>query len=162
MTAGQSRRGFDLDLRDGQMKEGELGRILALGGSHIEVKTDYKASQTGNVFVEYEQAGPPSFVARPSGVAITVAEWWVTVLMDQEAVQCVLVNPTEYIKKVGRIALGKGLTSKGGDNDLYRGVLVPLGWLLRPVRNAGQNMDGSWGELGWKSEALFREWGNVA
>lgn len=158
MTAGQSRKGFDLDLRDGLMKEGEIGRILALGGTRIEVKTDHQACRTGNVFIEYEQAGPPSFTARPSGVAITVAEWWVTVLMDRENIQCVLVNPTEYVKKVGRIAHSKGLTSRGGDGDLYRGVLVPLGWLLRPTLNPGQNMDGSWGELGWKSEALYRQW----
>lgn len=158
MTAGQSRKGFDLDLRDGLAKEGELGRILALRGDHIEVKTDYKACVTGNVFVEYEQAGPPTFQARPSGVAITVAEWWVTVLMHRDAIQCVLVNPTDYIKKVGRIALAKGLTAKGGDSDLYRGVLVPLGWLLRPTLSPGENMDGSWGELGWNSEALYRQW----
>jgi hypothetical protein len=159
MTAGQSRFGFDIDLAQGILKEGELGRILSLGGSRIEVKTDYKAAQTGNVFVEYEQAGPPTYKPRPSGVAITVAEWWVTVLMNRDAVHCVLVNPTEYIKKVGRIALGKGMKAKGGDNDLYRGVLVPLGWLLRPVLNPGQNMDGSWGELGWKSEEMYRTWG---
>lgn len=159
MTTGQSRFGFDIDLRQGIAKEGELGRILSLSGPRIEVKTDYKALETGNVFVEYEQAGPPSFTARPSGVAVTVAEWWVTVLMHRDAVHCVLVNPTDYIKKVGRIALGKGMRARGGDNDLFRGVLVPLGWLLRPSLSTGQNMDGSWGELGWNTENLYREWG---
>lgn len=159
MTAGQSRYGFDLDLRDGMLKEGELGRLLSLSGSQIEVKTDYKAVQTGNVFVEFEQAGPPTYQPRPSGVAVTLAQWWATVLMDHDAIHGVLVNPTKQILDLGRLAYRRGLTAKGGDHDMYRGVLLPLGWLLRPVRKAGQNADGSWGELGWHTEALYREWG---
>lgn len=158
MTAGQSRKGFDLDLRDGLMKEGELASVLSLSGPRIEVKTDYRACETGNVFLEYEQAGAPTFTPRPSGVAITVAEWWVTVLMHRDRIQCVLVNPTDYIKKVGRIAYSKGRMANGGDNNLYRGVLVPLGWLLRPTLSPGENMDGSWGELGWTSEELYKTW----
>jgi len=159
MSTGQSRRGFDVDLRDGQMMEGELSRILALGGDRIEVKTDHKAHETGRLFLEFEQAGPPSFVTRPSGVAITVAEWWVHILMDGEHILAVLINPTEHVKAIGRIAYRKGMEAKGGDDDLYRGVLVPLAWFLRPTKPVGLNMDGTWGELGWFTEALYREWG---
>lgn len=159
MTVGQSRKGFDLDLRDGLLKEGELGKLLALSAPYIEVKTDHRAVQTGNVFVEFEQAGPPTFQPRPSGIAVTLAQWWATILMDHDAIHGVLVNPTAQMLELGRLAFKKGLTARGGDDDMYRGVLVPLGWLLRPIRTAGQNSDGSWGELGWNSEALYREWG---
>lgn len=158
MTAGQSRYGFDIDLRDGMLREGQVAEILGLRGHRVEVKTDNKALTTGRVFIEYEQAGPPTFKPRPSGIAITVAEWWVTVLMQQDSVQSVLVNPTEFVKKIGRIALSKGMRTRGGDNDLYRGALVPLAWFLTPSLAPGQNLDGSWGELGWKTEALYREW----
>lgn len=159
MTVGQSRKGFDIDLREGQAGEGAVANLLLSGGGRIEVKTDYKALSTGRVFLEFEQAGPPTFTARPSGVAVTVAEWWATVLMDHERIHGVLLNPTEFLRQIGRVAYRKGYTAKGGDDDLYRGVLVPLGWLIRPAREAGQNDDGTWGELGWNSKQLWQEWG---
>lgn len=159
MTVGQSRHGFDIDLRDGQAKEDAVARLLMGTGPRVEVKTDHKALMTGRVFLEFEQAGPPSNQPRPSGVAITVAEWWATVLMDHDRIHGVLLNPTAYLRELGRAAYRKGYTAKGGDNDRYRGVLVPLGWLLKPSREAGQNDDGTWGELGWYSKELWQEWG---
>lgn len=158
MTAGQSRKGFDIDLREGMAVERSLSRLLAGRGQKVEVKSDYQAVKTGRIFLEFEQAGPPTFEPRPSGVAITVADWWATVLMDHESIHGVLLNPTEHVRAIGRIAYRKGMTANGGDNDLYRGVLVPLGWFLRPSREAGQTDNGTWGELGWYTEALHREW----
>ena len=43
---------FEYDLKLGQIKEKELGYIF--DNKTIEVKTDLKASETGRVFVEYE------------------------------------------------------------------------------------------------------------
>ncbi|MBA3583014.1 MAG: hypothetical protein H0W36_00540 [Gemmatimonadetes bacterium] len=159
MTVGQSRKGFDIDLREGVAVEGSLKGLLAADGKRVEVKSDYQALKTGRIFLEFEQSGPPTFKPRPSGVAVTVAEWWATVLMDKDCIHGVLLNPTEHVRAIGRVAYRKGYRAKGGDEDLYSGVLVPLGWFLRPHREAGQNDDGTWGELGWHSEVLYREWG---
>jgi hypothetical protein len=159
VTVGKSRKGFDIDLREGQAIEGRLAKLLATKGTEVEVKADYQALDTGRVFVEFERAGPPTFEARPSGVAITTAAWWATVLMSGAAIHGVLLNPTKHILAIGRVAYRKGFTAKGGDDDMYRGVLIPLGWFLRPAKVAGENADGTWGELGWHTEALYREWG---
>lgn len=159
MTIGQSRKGFDIDLREGIANEDSLAAILRSGGPRVEVKTDNKALSTGRVFLEFEQAGPPTYKPRPSGVAITVAEWWATILTDKDCIHGILLNTVEHLRSLGRVAYRKGYTAKGGDFDMYRGVLVPLGWFLKPVTQAGQNPDGTWGELGWHTEALYREWG---
>jgi len=159
MSTGLSRKGFDIDLRDGQLMEGKVARLLAEAGPLIEVKADHKALTTGRVFLEFEQAGPPTFQPRPSGLAVTTAEWWVTVLVDGNVIRAVLLHPTTFVRALGRIAFRKGYHAKGGDNDLYRGVLVPLGWFLRREHGLGQNEDSTWGELGWRTEADYREWG---
>jgi hypothetical protein len=46
---------FSYDLLLGQMGEGLLADILKLNGDKVEVKTDYKATRTGNLFIEYEK-----------------------------------------------------------------------------------------------------------
>lgn len=159
MTAGVSRGGFDIDLREGQLVEGRVRNLLADRGAGVEVKADHKALKTGNVFLEYEQGGPPTNEWRPSGLAITTADWWVTVLMAGLAIHGILVNPVAHMRAAGRVAFKRRMTALGGDNNQYRGVLVPLGWLVRPSPQPGQNSDGTWGELGWLTESLYKEWG---
>ena len=59
---------FKYDLQLGQLGEQHLAKILI--NKKIEVKTDYQATQTGNIFVEYESRG------KPSGMATSEAEWY--------------------------------------------------------------------------------------
>lgn len=120
MTSGLVRRGFDLDLKEFQKHEARLAEILG-GESRIEVKTDEKALETGNVFIEYEQ---PS---GRSGIATTEAEWWATYLPQ---IKTFVVVATDRMKELSRKVYRLGFRANGGDHDNYRGVKVPLVWLV--------------------------------
>lgn len=126
MTSGPSRRGFDIDLREGEVHEGELARILALVGPRIEVKTDHKAAHTGNVFVEYAQP------TGRSGIAATTAEWWAFNIVGQ----CIVIVATERLRALARRAWHENRKTRGGDYNRYHGVLVPVEWLTRPFKVA--------------------------
>jgi hypothetical protein len=68
---------FDIDFKRGQIGEKLVGTFLeALSGSKIEVKTDYRVLETGNVYVEiYQQNLNGEWKA--SGINITEADWFV-------------------------------------------------------------------------------------
>lgn len=124
MAQGVARSGFDLDLAHGEAREGALGRILSLRyGDRIEVKSDGKARSTGNLFVEFRQKG------RPSGIAVTEAEWWSTEVYDDVWI----ILPTVVLKRLASRAYHEGRTKLGGDGDLYEGILIPVAWLTDPA-----------------------------
>lgn len=70
---------FDIDFRRGLIGENLTKTFLNdLAGSRIEVKTDYRAHETGNVYVEthqYPQHNPDQ--PQPSGINLSEAEWYV-------------------------------------------------------------------------------------
>ena len=72
----KARPNFDLDLKFGQDKENELQEILH--NEPIEVKCDRLCIKTGNVFVEFEDAG------RPSGISITKSKFYLFQLYKKE------------------------------------------------------------------------------
>lgn len=99
---------FDLDLQDGQWAE-ELCRSLLNGSRRIEVKRDFRAVVTGNVFVETRCRG------RPSGLSTTEAEYWAFVLGRR-----VFFIPTVELRALLRF----GEKARGGDNGTSEGVLL--------------------------------------
>lgn len=54
---------------------------------HVEVKSDYYCQKSGNVAVEVECRG------KPSGLAVTEADWWVYRIHTADDVINVLVDP---------------------------------------------------------------------
>ncbi len=114
---------FDLDLKDGEIAEQELKELLA---TTIEVKRDFRCSNTKNVAVEYESRG------KLSGIAVTKAKWWAFVLdgayYEKEVI--VLIR-TERLKRIARAEHKKGNWIFGGDNDTSKMVLVPLEHLVK-------------------------------
>ena len=114
---------FDIDLSWGQIFEKKLENILR--NKKIEVKTErdiWKVS--GNIAIEYQYKG------RMSGIAVTQAEWWAHILQDNEDIKCILLMPTEELKRVAR----KHLLDKkviGGDNNNSKMVLVPIHELMK-------------------------------
>jgi hypothetical protein len=70
---------FDIDYRRGLIGEDLVNTFLnALSGSLIEVKTDYRAHETGNVYVEthqYPSNNPDTPI--PSGINLSQADWYV-------------------------------------------------------------------------------------
>lgn len=69
---------FDLDFTRGKVGEDLVATFLAdLQGKKIEVKTDYRVSETGNVYVEtWQYSKPDASDKRPSGINITESEYF--------------------------------------------------------------------------------------
>lgn len=110
---------FKYDLAVGQEFENELAK--ALTNSTIEVKRDFKAMTTGNIFVEYESR------QKPSGIATSEAEyycWW----LDDD--RCFLIK-TSKLKDKCRPYLKTNRDVLGGDNNTSKGILLPLQELTR-------------------------------
>ena len=112
------RKGWDLDLMDGERAEQHVSDLLK---HRVEVKFDEKQHETGRIFLEYAQRGVPS------GITVTQAAWWATVLVDGT----VVLVTTQKMRALGARAWKEGRT-KGGEGDRQSGVLVPCEWLLQP------------------------------
>jgi hypothetical protein len=110
---------FAFDLKVGQDEEIWLADLLR--GKTVEVKRDYIASRTGNLFVEFSSRG------KASGLATTRANFWAFILDGER----VVIVPTKYLQQVARLAYSEGRTVRGGDNNTSEGVLVRLEELVR-------------------------------
>ncbi len=106
---------FAYDLAIGQAEEIWLGNLLK--GKKLEIKRDFVAGRTGNIFVEYESYG------KPSGIKTTQADYWAFILDNQR----VIIVPTKFLKDVARHC--KQVI--GGDKKASKGVLVPVDKLVR-------------------------------
>jgi len=104
---------FRYDLKIGVEFETKLYELL---GKTIEVKRDFKALNTGNIFIEYQSRG------KLSGIATTQAEYWCYWLSDFH----LILIETEELKKMCRIYLNTKRDVSGGDNNTSKGVLLPL------------------------------------
>jgi len=111
---------FSHDLEVGQLAEQWLGEVLT--GKRIEVKRDKKASQTGNLFIEYMSRG------QKSGISTTNAEFWAFVLDEQK----VIIAPTQTVKELARVAVRENRVISGGDQLTSKGALVRLTDLISP------------------------------
>mgnify|MGYP003650835229 FL=1 len=105
---------FSYDLLLGQRGEGLLADILKLNGDKIEVKTDYKATRTGNLFIEYENRG------KASGLATSRADYWAFIISNEQ----IIIVETNKLKTLCR---DNNLSRvNGGDSNTSKGVLLPL------------------------------------
>jgi len=108
---------YDLDL-------GLLGEKLTidiLTNKKIEVKTDYKALQTGNVFVEYFSRG------KESGISVSKSDWYCFIISNDN----IIFIKTEKLKDLCRKYLNTTKDVLGGDNNTSAGILLPLKELLQ-------------------------------
>ena len=108
---------FKYDLEVGQVEEKRLAQLLS--GATIEVKRDFLAHKTGNVFVEYESRG------RPSGISTTQAQYWAFMLEGDT----IVIIRTERLKDKCRAEFQSGRTTSGCDSDTSKGVLLPVSQL---------------------------------
>ena len=69
---------WDLDFSHGQAGENTVARLL--GDPTIEVKTDRKWVQTGNIYIETECWNQTEQRWKPSGAAVSKATHWAFVL----------------------------------------------------------------------------------
>ena len=118
MTKGIARKGFDLDLKDGLAAENRLEQALL--NSKIEVKSDKRAWETGNLFIE------TSYRGKPSGIMSTEADFWAFEVRNNTFL---LISTHRLIQLVSK-AKFYGLKTNGGDFNASEGVLLPFIWVL--------------------------------
>lgn len=119
MTAGLTRTGFDEDLKLGQEVEGQFAQVLLASGENIEVKSDRRATSTGNIYVEVEYKG------KPSGITKSTAEWWTYEINGR----FITMRRLDLLALVER-AMEEGRSRRGGDYNMTKGALVPVEWLV--------------------------------
>lgn len=111
---------FDIDFAAGKVGENlveeQLGAILT-GGSTVEVKTDLKWKNTGNIYVETECFYQTSQSWEPSGLSVTKAAAWAFVLNG-----LTIVIPTDDLRKIVEVE-GSAIDCKIEPNP-SRGFLI--------------------------------------
>ena len=105
---------FDIDLRRGLYGEGLLMDLLRKGNELIEVKTDYRAHETGNIAVELECRG------KPSGLTTTEADYWAFIIPGLD--NSIILQRKERVMKLCQ----DKPTVMVGDGKASKCVLLPI------------------------------------
>ena len=128
---------FRYDLSIGQLAEQHLGNILS--NTNVEVKFDFAAWRTGNVYIEYMSRG------QLSGIAKTKADYWLIVVASESAsrlkqdmselqqsdiLYSILIG-IDRLKEICRTRHYKR-DVPGGDDNTSLGVLVKVRSLIDP------------------------------
>ena len=115
---------FDIDLRFGQSGENWL-KWLGDDAALVEVKTERgKWMETGMLAIEYECRG------KPSGIAVTAADYWIHLLSRNGKVVGGFIWPVTdlrvFLREVFRDNPRHLKLAVGGDGGASRLILVPL------------------------------------
>ena len=106
---------FDINLAEGKHNENKLTKMLELGT--IEVKTDYGACMTGNVFIEY------MYRDKPSGISVTEANHYAVVIPDKSnSTNVTVIIPTKKLKEIIRDKEDR----MGGDDNMSKGKIIKV------------------------------------
>ena len=114
---------FDFQLSQALVAERRLADIFTVGKlEKIEVKSEsYLWERTGNICIEYRQGG------KPSGIAVTEADYWVHELLRDGETLVYLMFPVPRLKELARRHIRLGHTHDGGgDGGKFDNVLIPL------------------------------------
>jgi hypothetical protein len=118
---------WDLDLRAGLTGESKVADLLSL--DTVEVKTDRRWHETGNLYIETECYYQASQSWEPSGIRVSKATHWAFVLEDS-----VLIVPTHRLKEVVWEST-RPITCNIPPNP-SRGYLVTPAVVLEHIKNA--------------------------
>jgi hypothetical protein len=116
---------WDLDYRDGLLGESKIADLLHL--DTVEVKTDRRWLQTGNIYIETECFYQTDNEWKPSGIRVSQASHWGFVLEDT-----ILIVPMYRLKEI-IWEHGKPITCNIPPNPT-RGYLITPGALMEFVR----------------------------
>lgn len=121
----KSNNDFRYDLEIGQMFEGSLSDILS--NKKIEVKTDIKAMQTGNLFIEIYSRG------KASGLSTTQADFYAFILpIDENDFTTILIS-VDKLKCIVKNTYNKNGFTIGGDENSSKGVLIKIDDLWQTI-----------------------------
>lgn len=122
---GKADSRWDINLAEGEIAEEEL-RQLFTGGITIEVKRDFRVSDTGNVAIEQAHRG------KPSGIEVTKAKVWAIVLDGPEyGGQVRVLIDTKRLKCL--VGMVKKYVYGGDSKNKSKMKVLPLEWLLKPT-----------------------------
>jgi len=117
---------FDLDLAVGHKGEALVEQLLT-GGTTVEVKTDLKWKETGNLYIETVCWSHNNENWYLSGLSSTKAQYWAFVLEG-----ATLLVPTEVLKQVVT-ARGRAITCNIPPNP-SKGYLIKVEDILNYMR----------------------------
>jgi len=118
---------FDLDLAVGHQGEALVEQLLT-GGTTVEVKTDLKWKETGNLYIETVCWSHNNENWYLSGLSSTKAQYWAFVLEG-----ATLLVPTEVLKQVVK-ARGRAITCNIPPNP-SKGYLIKVEDITNYLRN---------------------------
>lgn len=118
---------FDLDLAVGHQGEALVEQLLT-GGATVEVKTDLKWKETGNLYIETVCWSHNNENWYLSGLSSTKASYWAFVLEG-----ATLLVPTEVLKQVVT-ARGRAITCNVPPNP-SKGYLIKVEDITNYLRN---------------------------
>ena len=124
---------FDIQLSQALIHERRLGEIFSTSKiEKIELKSEtYQWEKTGNICIEYAQRG------KPSGIAITEADFWVHELLREDKTLVYLMFPIDRLRNLAREAFKAGQYREGvGDRGEYDVVLLKLQDILSDVETS--------------------------
>lgn len=125
---------FDIDFQRGKVGEDLVGTFLeALQGSLIEVKTDHRVLETGNVYVEiYQQNRSEEW--KPSGLNVTQSDWFV--FAGPSGKGFVAIH-TDELKALAKDAPRANQPIKNEHTNASRGALVKLSDIIEAIFKKG-------------------------
>lgn len=126
---------FDFDFSRGQVGEGLAGTFLkALEGSKIEVKTDYRVTETGNVYVEiWQYHKPDESDKKPSGISVTQAEYWVIASPVAAGFICIRTDDLKQLIKQGNYKeVRQPIINENTNASIGR--IVPITDIMRKIQ----------------------------
>lgn len=132
---------FDADFSRGSFGEDLINSMPAMfQESKIEVKTDYRAIETGNFFVEYQQQNVRSFNWKPSGINVSTADYWAFVIPQNFAVYIISRKGlVELLRENWETYKHRSQPIKNEQTNAAMGILVPVRDLsLKMVENVGK------------------------
>ena len=126
---------FDFDVRRGKVGEDYVGTILEeIASDSIEVKTDYGANKTGNLYVEFEQETQAGDWV-PSGIATSQAAYWAFAFADG-----VIFIKLDRLKEICRDVYNQdrqgnvGYRPRNEHSNASRGIKLPVKYLASEMQ----------------------------
>ena len=114
---------FDFDLKFGEIFEKALALILQ--DKKLEVKTERDQwVKTGNIAIELHNHNSN----KPSGLSVTKADYWATILVDDYRVKSIHILPVSDLKTRVKdiVRNGNGKIVMGGDFKASELALIPI------------------------------------
>jgi len=116
---------FKIDLPEGEAGERLTKGILTGERGTVEVKRDWRVSETGNIAIEFKCRG------KKSGVATSTATWWAVVLDGPKyGHEVIILIKRHRLRAMAAEYYREGNWTYGGDDGKSLIVLIPVHQLV--------------------------------